>query len=336
MLTVAVSELPSWIELAARSKNNVLIVGDPGVGKSQVIGGMENENTKVTMMTGSSTIEEYVNGIPTPDKIQLTKDTHLSVLKYVYPNWLAEMILWEKDHPDGRQVLFLDEFNTADPQVLKTFLTILTERRIPTLGVSLPEQTVIVAAMNPQDQNEGEPLIRPMASRFMTLQISSTIDTYKAYLAGQESAISGKLPELRDVAEPLDVATKEGFVDGISRNEWQAYNEKEGHEINPRSFSNFFRALEWCKDKVGFAPNLSQAFLGVRLPFPDLTHSTGSSSKTSSKDKAAYLSREQLNGLSDDELQGYFRDISKPNITGAEAIRSRSACKNVMRERGLL
>lgn len=337
MLTVAVSELPSWIELARKSKNNVLIVGDPGVGKSQVIGGMADENTKVTMMTGSSTIEEYVNGIPTPDE----KDG-IRVLKYVAPEWLADMVLWSRqrkaDGKDaGRQVLFLDEFNTADPQVLKTFLTILTERRIPTLGIELPEETVIVAAMNPQDQNEGEPLIRPMASRFMTLRVSSTIDTYKAYLKGEEASISGKLPTCHDKEHPLDVATKLSYSDNISKKEWQNFNEDEGHEINPRSLSNFFRALEWVKDPVAFSPNLSQAFLGVRMSFPSTSQvSTNASSKNGKAGSIPYLSKDQLTRLTDDELQSYFRDVSKSNVTGAEAIRSRAACRIVMRERGLL
>lgn len=336
MLTVAVSELPTWIELAARSKNNVLIVGDPGVGKSQVIGGMASDDCKVTMMTGSSTIEEYVNGIPTPDE----KDG-VRVLKYVAPEWLADMIMWSRKRkvdgkPIGRQVLFLDEFNTADPQVLKTFLTILTERRIPTLGIELPEETVIVAAMNPQDQNEGEPLIRPMASRFMTLRISSTIDTYKAFLNGEDYAVSGKLPQCHDDEHPIESATQVAYVDMLSGKEWQNFDEKNGHEINPRSLSNFFRALGWVKDPVSFSPNLSQAFLGVRLSFPKVASSQLISATNGNSGAVPYLSREQIDALTDDELQSYFRDISRPNITGADAIRSRSSARNALRSRGLL
>lgn len=333
MLSVSVGELPSWIELAARSKNNVLIVGDPGVGKSQVIGGMENENCKVTMMTGSSTIEEYVNGIPTPDEMKFTEKDKIRVLKYIAPQWLADMLKWQQEHPDGRQVLFLDEFNTADPQVLKTFLTILTERRIPTLGISLPESTVIVAAMNPQDQNEGEPLIRPMASRFMTLKISSTMDTYKAFLKGETPTVSGDLPECEDQPRALDDATKVAFVDEVATKEWQSFDEANGHEINPRSFSNFFRALEWVKNRNKFSPNLSQAFLGIRLTFPALK--AGSTTSGSPASAVPYLDRAQLEALTDDELEAYFRDISKPSITGQAAIRSRAACRNVMRDRGL-
>lgn len=336
MLTVAVSELPAWIELAARSKNNVLIVGDPGVGKSQVIGGMAGENCKVTMMTGSSTIEEYVNGIPTPQSTTMPDGKELPTLKYVAPQWLAEMIVWQIDHPTGRQVLFLDEFNTADPQVLKTFLTILTERRIPTIGLELPENTVIVAAMNPQDQNEGEPLIRPMASRFMTLQITSTLDTYKAYLKGQDTCLSGKLPTILEQPSTLDPAAKVAFVNSISTKEWGNYDEKSGHEINPRSMSNFFRALEYVKDQPAMSPNLSRAFLGVGLTFPDLSHAVEQKVQPKTKNGVPYLTKEQIVDLTDSELQSYYQDISKPNITGAEAIKSRAIARNALRARGLL
>lgn len=334
MLTVSVGELPAWIKLAAASRNNVLIVGDPGVGKSQVIGGMANEDCKVTMMTGSSTIEEYVNGIPTPDEKE-----GIRVLKYIAPEWLADMVLWNRQRTvdgkePGMQVLFLDEFNTADPQVLKTFLTILTERRIPTLGIDLPEETVIVAAMNPQDQNEGEPLIRPMASRFMTLRVSASIDLYKAYLQGSEVAVSGKLPEVADTLTPLELAVKKEFLNSIAAKEWQVFDEDNGHEINSRSFSNFFRALEAVKDPVSFSPNLSQAFLGVRLSFPAL--SSTSKGKATPSAKIPYLTKAQLEGLSDVELRQYFADICKPNISGSEATRSRATCRGVMRARGLV
>lgn len=334
MLTVSVNELPAWIELAARSKNNVLVVGNPGVGKSQVIGGMASDDCKVTMMTGSSTIEEYVNGIPTPDE----KDG-IRVLKYIAPEWLADMIMWSKKRevdgkPKGRQVLFLDEFNTADPQVLKTFLTILTERKIPTLNVELPEETVIVAAMNPQEQNDGEPLIRPMASRFMTLKIEATLDTYRAFLLGKDGSISGKLPVSNDEAKPIDDKIKATFLSNITPKEWQRYKDSDYHEICPRSMSNFYRALEWVKDAESLCPNISQAFLGLRMSYPQ-TVTNKTDIGQGKKLKIAYLNREQLEKLSDTELKAYYNDITRPNVTGQEAIRSRAMCNNVMRERGI-
>lgn len=334
MLTVSVNELPAWIELAARSKNNVLVVGNPGVGKSQVIGGMADEDCKVTMMTGSSTIEEYVNGIPTPDERDGVR-----VLKYIAPEWLADMIMWSKKRevdgkPKGRQVLFLDEFNTADPQVLKTFLTILTERKIPTLNVELPEETVIVAAMNPQEQNDGEPLIRPMASRFMTFKVDATIDSYRAFLLGKEATISGKLPVTNDKQNIIDEKIKAVFLSNLTAEEWQHFEDGKYHEICPRSMSNFFRALEWAKDVESLCPNISQAFLGLRMSYPQMvTNKTdiGQGKKL----QIAYLNREQLERLSDIELKAYYNDITRPNVTGAEAIRSRAMCNNVMRERGI-
>ena len=331
MLTVTVNELPSWIKLAAKSKNNILVVGDPGVGKSQVIGSLENENCKVTMMTGSSTIEEYVNGIPTPDSMKFG-DQDIRVLKYVAPQWFADMMAWQSEHPDGKQILFLDEFNTADPQVLKTFLTILTERKIPTLGMSLPDSCVIVAAMNPQDQNEGEPLIRPMASRFMTLKIAAGMDVYRGFLKGNTPTVSGVLPKALDQPAELDVDTKLGFIDQISDSVWQKFDEKNGHEINPRSMSNFIRALEWCENPKMFVSNLAQAFLGITLRWPTPTASKGNKGF---KPDSTYLTREQLDKLSDIELKQYMHNIEKPNIKGPDALRSRSACRLVCKSRGI-
>lgn len=43
MLKVSINAVPSFIELARKSKANILLVGNPGVGKSSVINGMADE-----------------------------------------------------------------------------------------------------------------------------------------------------------------------------------------------------------------------------------------------------------------------------------------------------
>lgn len=329
-LQISVGELPTWIKLAAKSQNNVLVIGDPGVGKSQVIGSMANEHCKITCMTGSSTIEEYVNGIPTPGESK----EEFKCLKYIPPVWLVDMVLWGRDHPNDMQILFIDEFNTADSQVLKTFLTILSERRIPTLNITLPDNVVLVAAMNPHDQNEGEPLIRPMASRFMQLEVKSEMVVYKEFLCGRERPISAEKPTVLEAPVELDATQKCDFVDQISKKEWGTYEPSNGHEINPRSMSNFFRALEYVKYPSRLTANLSQAFLGTRLSYPQKKQAEKAKNIATTADNP-YLSNEQLQKLDDNSLVAYYDQLMKSNVKGTAAVKARAEARVLMHTRNL-
>ena len=106
-------------------------MGNPGTGKSTIIKSMENEGYKVTMLTGSSTYEETVNGIPYRDSANKSK-TGNDMSVYNVPSWLEDICNYK-----GKQILMIDEFNTADSQVIKTFLSVLTERKVPTQPDSL-------------------------------------------------------------------------------------------------------------------------------------------------------------------------------------------------------
>lgn len=263
MLEITINQVPAMVELCRKSKNNLLIVGDPGVGKSQVLNGLANEHCKVTMMTGSSTYEETVNGIPRDNREKNVQD-------YTRMQWFVDILEWSKEHTDkdDYQILGIDEFNTADPQVLKTFLSILSDRKIPTQPEPLPDNVVIVAAMNPADQNEGEELIRPMASRFLTVSIKSTIESFKSYLlaepVNEETTI-----EIADEPTPIERSRMVGYLEQVLPTDWQNFKPGSYHEINPRSMDNFFRAMSWVAKPKMASPLLSMAFFGKTYKYPD-------------------------------------------------------------------
>ena len=263
MLHITIDRVPEMVELCRKSKNNLLVIGDPGVGKSQTILGLANEHCKVTMLTGSSTYEETANGIPRDNKETKRQD-------YTRPEWFVEMLEWSKTHtdPEDYQVLFIDEFNTADGQVLKTFLSILSERKIPTQPEPIPENVVMVAAMNPCNQNEGEELIRPMASRFITVQIEVSLDDFKKYVSGEnKSEVS--IFDIKDKPEEISADRKTGYIDQIAPEDWQKFEPGSYHEINPRSMVNFFRALAWIDNRKQASGKLSSAFFGKNFYYPD-------------------------------------------------------------------
>lgn len=328
MLKVSINAVPSFIELARKSKANILLVGNPGVGKSSVINGMADENTNVISFTGSSTYEESINGIP-------YRDTADNQQKYLEPQWLKDMWEFSDSHKDGYNIMLIDEFNTAEPQVLKTFLSVLTEKKVPTQARPLPENTVIVAAMNPCNQNNGEELIRPLASRFMTLEIESNIASYKAYIAGNQKP-DGKV---NVVSEPNVFEEEQilALIDQISPADWNRFEDGSYHEINPRSMSNFIETLKWVDKPIQRCGDLSLAFLGQRLKFVEEIKEQQAKHEAKVKSMDEYYTEQELRDLTTDDLKAYFEQISKPGMAknGNKLIQCRIQCRAILAERGI-
>lgn len=317
MLKIRINQVPALIELCRHSQNNLLIVGNPGVGKSQVIGSLASDHCKITMMTGSSTYEETVNGIPRDNKETKRQD-------YTRPEWFVEMLEWAETHntKEDYQILFVDEFNTADPQVLKTFLSILTERKIPTQPESLPEHVVMVAAMNPCNQNEGEELIRPMASRFITVEIDSSIDVYKEYILGNNQQ-SDKIFELTSTPSDLSDERKCAYLEQVLPEDWHKFDDGAYHEINPRSMSNFFRAMAWAKNPEALSPKLSQAFFGRTYKYPDdeATKKTRAEKRAKDIKKGSVVpSLKELEQMSSEDLKTLKVQMMSKGAAGATCI----------------
>lgn len=321
MLEVKINAVPSFIKLAAKSHNNLLVVGDPGIGKSTVILGMEDANTKVTMLTGSSTYEETVNGIPYRDG---------ELQKYTKPEWFYEMQKWATKHPDGLNILFIDEFNTADDAVLKTFLSILTEHKVPTQKEALPENTVIVAAMNPADENNGSEFIRPLASRFITLRIKAGLDEYRAFVEGD--TVEDTSIEVLDKPQTITEADKRGLLSQISPLDWGKYEYGQMHEINARSVTKFFDACAYVKNLEKDTPRLAVAMLGFAAEWVSVAEKKKAERKAKIKAGTVYLNREELQEMPVEEIKEYMERIKGGNPTNA-LINAIGLCQTVINEK---
>ena len=326
LLKVNVGEVPSFVKLAWKSKNNLLLVSSPGCGKSSIILGMEDENTKVFMFTGSSTYEETINGIP-------YKDSDGRQF-YTKPSWLIEMNEWAKAHPEGMLILFLDEFNTADKVVMDTFKSILTERKVPTqTEINIPDNTVIVAAMNPQSQNAGSDFDRAHASRFMVLEIVSTLASYRAYLEGRVGSGISDARELKVLDEPqgITLAQKEAILDQISSVDFGKYEEGDYQEINARSLTNFFDACEYVADLASDTPRISKAFFGMNFEWKEAIEKKKAERKEKIKKMSVYPTEAELRAMTTEELEEYKKRLT--GQTTMQAIKCKATCIQIINER---
>ena len=334
MLRINISELPAYVELARKSGNNILIVGDPGVGKSQVINGMANDKVKVTSFTGSSTYEETINGIPFRD----TTGMDSKAQRYTEPEWLRQMWEFIDKVKDGYNIMAIDEFNTAEPQVMKTFLSVLTEHKVPTQSRPLPEGTVIIAAMNPCNQNNGEELIRPLASRFMTLEVKSSVDSYRDYIKAKiDGTQDDKVSSIQTEDKPRELTTGQvdAILDQIVKSDWGAFNDGDYHEINPRSMTNFLRALKWVKNPKRECPNLAMAFFGKSYDWADTVEEKEEKRKERIKNKTDFPTLEEIKKMDTPALKAYYEQLQKPNLQGGDKLLTcRLQCRTELQSRG--
>ena len=127
----------------------VVLVSQPGQGKTAVVYALAAERGyDVITIVGSQKDRTDITGMPTLVDFMVTRpdgtvDTVRQV-EYAVEKWQRTVM----EHK--RVVVFLDELNTAPPDVVSSLLTILADRRFPN-GETMPEETVILGAMNDRD-----------------------------------------------------------------------------------------------------------------------------------------------------------------------------------------
>lgn len=127
----------------------VVLVSQPGQGKTAVVYALAAERGyDVITIVGSQKDRTDITGMPTLVDFTVTRpdgtvDTVRQV-EYAVEKWQRTVM------ENKRVVVFLDELNTAPPDVVSSLLTILADRRFPN-GETMPEETVILGAMNDRD-----------------------------------------------------------------------------------------------------------------------------------------------------------------------------------------
>ena len=136
-------------QFAAPESTPLVLISQPGQGKTAVVYALAAEHGyEVVTLVGSQKERTDITGMPslTEFEVELEDGTTTTVrqVEYAVEKW--QRLVMEK----RKVVVFLDELNTAPPDVVSSMLTILADRRFPN-GDVMPRETIIMGAMNDRD-----------------------------------------------------------------------------------------------------------------------------------------------------------------------------------------
>jgi MoxR-like ATPase len=163
---VTIAQAVDLLNLLIDGGDPVMLWGPPGIGKSEAthqIGA--TRGWKVIEYRANLREPVDVRGIPVPD---LDKGT---------TRWLVPDELPRADRDGERGILFLDEINTASPQMMAVLFGLVLERRVG--EYVLPAGWVIVAAGNRvSDRAAAQRMPTALRNRFAHIFIAPDVDAW--------------------------------------------------------------------------------------------------------------------------------------------------------------
>lgn len=307
---VETSDIRDLIEQCLNCKINLLIYGEPGCGKSQIIEELASDGSYNLVQLGAASLcEEAINGFP-------TKEDASTIVKYTMPEWLATIEANYAREPETPQILFIDELTLATPEVMNSLQILLTARALPMhASHKLPDNVVIVSATNTaEDSNEGNELSRPLKTRFMTVRMRNTPENYMQYIFGRVE--SGDL--MQHIVQVLGEDKTRLFIeDSINdfRNFW--CDNTRFYGTNPRTIMNYYNACDYVAKTTGKFTSRDAQAIARRT----VGHSIASTrwencgqwqatqGNSNSNRKKLYPTDEELSEMDATELQNLRADI---------------------------
>ncbi len=241
---------------------NIMLVGQAGTGKTAIVKKWAKERNVNLVAKNASSFDKTDMGGAVAAKVDdqgktLNQVTRLSNSEF-------------DSLQDAGSVLFLDELNRADPEIMGSLLTLILDHKVPDTAAkggmkSLPGFLFTIAAINPADEAyEGtNELDTAMRNRFRRLDVTIDIPQYRKHIIGElEQAL--KIDEKTAKEDPSDwnledLTASQGrlkLVRTILNSPLFAFDdieaEREATEmqvstLSPRSFSAIIRACDGTK-----------------------------------------------------------------------------------------
>ena len=151
---------------SADPSDPILLIGDHGIGKSQIIAQFAEE-IGATLIDRRLSQDEVADLIGMPDIS--TDESGNKRTVWATPDWYP-------DDKDKKYVLFLDELNRADRQVLQAVFELILDRRMH--GKDLPPQCYVISAINAGEQYDVNIFDPALIDRFMVFKFDPKVNEW--------------------------------------------------------------------------------------------------------------------------------------------------------------
>ena len=219
------------------------IVGHAGIGKTQLVETVAKERNYFFREITCSLLQEGDIAMPVQDT-QAVEAGRMARVKYILHTSLVEILEYHEQNPDGKSILFLDEYNRASSSVQAEWMNLVLQRRV--MGVELPENCRVILAENPSTDVDGfegtdyHVNIRDGAinDRTMRIRMGVNLDEWISDYAKRVVDETGKTHIHPLVIRFLSEGNREYFLDTTSEGD---------KKPTPRAWervSNFLYAME--------------------------------------------------------------------------------------------
>lgn len=175
---ITVNQVASVLDVFAGAEQNVLILSNPGIGKTTVIGEWAAARKAQLIVLVASLLDRLdLAGLPTFAKVAELGDLQVTAFA---PNKMIAGLSKEHNPNGGPVVLYFNEFNAAPESVFPVLYRLLNERAIN--GMRLRDNVTIVADGNSATAaSAGRNLHEALKRRFAIFEIVSDITAWMAW-----------------------------------------------------------------------------------------------------------------------------------------------------------
>lgn len=178
-------------------KHNItpFLWGNQGIGKTQTI-------KQICKELNLGFVHLHAATQDVGDLVGLLHHTSDGRVKHARPEWMPD---------DGQGIIFLDELNRANPEVLQALFSLFTERTIHTHKI--PEGYTFVAAGNYQGENFNVTDTSDVAfnDRFLHIDLKPTVEEFLTY--AEDSGAANVAGFIRENSANLEIESRE---DGLA------------------------------------------------------------------------------------------------------------------------
>lgn len=177
MPNVDAKELKQIISDSYLTKTNLMIWGAPGIGKTEILKQVAKSHGANVIVVILSLMEP-TDAVGLPEIQEVGDGQRRTVTRL--PIWYPKDNYGIDGKTEAGGIMFLDEINRANRAVMNSLLTLVQDRKIDIADYTMPDQWVVIAAANREEDDPGnlEEIGSALGNRFQHINYAPETDDW--------------------------------------------------------------------------------------------------------------------------------------------------------------